>query len=184
LTIGTGGVANASIVNRAPTSSQIQIKVSEIKESNGSLQQALLPHEQIAGIQRYLSMNVTDLAKALRIARPTVYAWMRGSEPHDMNSERISLLYDISRTWREMSSIPVGKFLNVRQGGGASLLEQLSEEQLQRPEIFESLARVKTALDTQGRRQTIVEEARARGLRVVDTRGSKEKWSPDDDLNF
>jgi hypothetical protein len=184
MTIGTGGVANASALKHAPTSSQIQITICELKEVNAPVERALSAQEQIVGIQRYLSMNVTYLAKVLRIARPTVYAWMRGADPHDVNLERIRQLHRISRMWRSMSSIPVGNYLTLPLGGGSSLLEQLSQEQLQESAISESMARVKAALESAPRRKTIAETARARGLRVIDTREAKDEWSPDDDLSL
>jgi len=165
-------------------SSNTQITVFEFKETTAAVEGALLAHERIAGIQRYLSLNVSDLAKALRIARPTVYAWMKGAEPHDVNLERICQLYKISRMWRSMSGTPVGKYLGVPLAGGTSLLDQLSQEQLQESLIGESLARVKAALESAPRRKTIAETARAHRLRIIDTREATEKWSPDDDLSL
>jgi len=183
ITIGTGGAVNASPVANAPTSSQIQLTVCNLKEMSPANESLLLAHEQIAGIQRYLSMNVTDLAKAMRIARPTVYAWMKGARPHEANLERISHLYRISRTWRSMSSTPVGRYLTVPLEGGLSLIEQLSQEELSVAAISDSLARIKSAMKSGPRRQTIQETAQERGLQLL--RGKEKKsWSADDNFNL
>jgi hypothetical protein len=181
--IGTGGVATPALVNRVAVSSQFHITVCEGKKGNGALRAALLPQEQIAGLQRYLSMNVTDLARVLRVARPTVYAWIRGTEPHGLNLERISQLYRVSRVWRAMSGVPIGKYVNAQSPGGQSVLELLSQEKINESKVSELFAEIKTALDNEPHRRTISETARARGLRAVKTRDAK-KWSSEDDLNL
>jgi DNA-binding transcriptional regulator YiaG len=182
--IGTGGVANAALVNREPaTSSQFYVTVCDDDTANGNLERALMPQEQIAGIQRYLSMNVKDLSATLRVARPTVYAWMRGVEPHGSNLKRISQVYRLARAWRAMSSIPLGQYLSVRLPAGGSVLEQFAEEELDEVAIIETFAKVKSALDSGPRRLSVIEAARARGLRAVDTHATG-KWSSDDDLNL
>lgn len=180
--IGTGGAATPALVNRVAVSSEYHIVVLEPKKANGTLQRALLPNEQIAGIQRYLSLNMSDLSRVLRVARPTVYAWTRGAEPHDINSERISQLYRVSRAWRAISNAPVGEYLNARFHTGRSVLELLSQEKLDESAIGELFAQIRAALDNRPSRRTISEVARARGLRIADMRTSK-KWSSDDDLN-
>ena len=188
VTIGTGGIANAAVINRASAStgitaaSNLAFRVTLSGENTGSPETALLPHEQVAGIQRYLSMNVTDLSKALQVARPTVYGWMRGVEPHHFNLERITQVYRISRSWRAMSSVPIGVYLNVRLPNRESVIEQLSKQRIDEAAIRESLALIKIALDNEPRRQSIAELARARGLSTVNMRDAR-KWS-DDDLNL
>ncbi len=189
MTIGTGGTANAAVINRASASSEIThasnpaFCLTLSGENASSLETALLPQEQIAGIQRYLSMNVTDLSKVLQVARPTVYGWMRGVEPHDLNLERITQVYRISRVWRAMSSVPIGTYLNARLPNGESLIEQLSGRRMDEAAISESFAQIRSARANESQRQSIAEAARARGLRAVNMRGAK-KWSPDDDLSL
>jgi hypothetical protein len=181
--IGTGGAANALLINRVPrTGSQFRV-IFRGGGADRSLEQALLPQEQMAGIQRYLSANLTDLARVLRIARPTVYAWLRGAEPHGFNLERIAKLYRIARGWRAMSSAPLGKFLNVRFPDGGSVLDLLSEEIIDEPAVNRSFTDIKLALDQEHQRPGIWEAARARGLQPAEMQAGR-RWSSDDDLNF
>lgn len=181
--IGTGGSPNAALVNRVPASSQFYVTICDDGGGSGKLERALLPQEQIAGIQRYLSMNVTDLSTALRVARPTVYAWMRGIEPRDSGLKRISQLHRIARRWRAISSTPVGSYLTVRLLAGGSLLDEFGREQLDEGTILKMFEAVKSSLASEPRRLGITEAARARGLTAVDTRATG-KWSSDDDLNL
>ena len=189
VTIGTGGIVNAAVINRVAASgegthaSNPAFSVTLSNENTGSPETVLLPQEQLAGIKRYLSMNVTDLSKALQVARPTVYGWIRGVEPHDFNLERITQVYRISRSWRAMSSVPIGAYLNVRLPDRGSVIEQLSEERIDETAVSESFALIKAVLAKEPRRQSIADAAGARGLRAVNMRGAK-KWSSDDDLNL
>ncbi len=49
--------------------------------------------DELALIQHRLGLNVSELAAALKITRPTVYAWLRGeAEPHASNLLRLSSL--------------------------------------------------------------------------------------------
>ena len=189
MVIGTGGVANAAVVstvvrNNSSVDSHIRltIRTSSYELENGR-QNALLPQEQIVGIQRYLSLNVTDLSSALRVGRPTIYAWMRGVQPQDAHLQRIEQVYRIARSWRAMSSSPVGAYLAVRLGSGSSLLTQLADETLDEGAINSSFAELRAALNNKPGRESIPQAARRHGLRSTTSERPK-KWSSDDEFNL
>jgi hypothetical protein len=189
MVIGTGGVANAAVVNTVvrPSSGvdnhiRLTIRTPGYELDNGR-QEALLPQEQIASIQRYLSLNVTDLSSALRVGRPTIYAWMRGVQPQDTHLQRIEQVYRIARSWRAMSSSPVGVYLAVRLGSDRSLLTQLADETLDEGAITCSFAEIRAALNNKPRRESILQAARRHGLRPTTSKQTK-KWSSDDEFNL
>jgi hypothetical protein len=189
MVIGTGGVANAAVVNTVIRTSsgadnhiRLTIRTPGWETENGR-QDALLPQEQIAGIQRYLSLNVTDLSSTLRVGRPTIYAWMRGVQPQDAHLRRIEQVYRIARSWRAMSSSPIGTYLAVRLGSGGSLLTQLADETLDEGAINGSFAGIKAALNNKPRRESILQAAKRHGLRSTTSERTK-KWSSDDEFGL
>lgn len=189
MVIGTGGVANAAVVNTVVRTSssadnhiRLTIRTSSYELENG-LQDALLPQEQIVGIQRYLSLNVTGLSSVLRVGRPTVYSWMRGVQPQGAHLQRIEQVYRIARSWRAMSSSPVGAYLAVRLVSGSSLLTQLADEILDEAAINGSFAEIRAALNNKPRRESILQAARRLGLAST-TAAKTKKWSGDDEFDL
>ena len=188
LMIGTGGVANATAVNTAlrPNSSansQIRLTIFEPIETENGRQNAVLPQEQIVAIQRYLSVNMTDLSKALRVGRPTVYSWVRGTQPHGRNLERIHQLYRIARSWRAMSSTPVGEYLTIPLQTGRSLMADLCTRNLDEGGIDRAFTEIRAALSNRPRRESIMEVAARRGMNSTAEAKAK-KWSSDDDFDL
>ena len=189
MVIGTGGVANAAIVNtvmrsNSTASNQMRLTICPSgTEVNRRDKDALLPQEQIAGIQRYLSLNVTDLSRAIRVKRPTVYSWLRGVQPHDTNMQRIQQLYLIARSWRAMSSSPIGAYLSAPLQAGGSLMVQLTEEFFDEGAINRGFAEIKAALSDRPRRESIVEVANRRGLSRAVPEPTK-TWSDDDEFDL
>jgi hypothetical protein len=189
MVIGTGGVSHASVVNtvvRTNSSVDSHIRLTIRTSSNEfehERQRALLPQEQLAGIQRYLSLNVKDLSSALRVGRPTIYSWMRGVQPQDAHLQRIEQVYRIARSWRAMSSSPVGAYLAVRLGSGSSLLTQLADEILDEGAINGSFAKIRAALNDKPRRESILQAAGRLGLAST-TMAKTKKWSGDDEFDL
>jgi hypothetical protein len=189
MVIGTGGVANAAVVNTVVRTSssadnhiRLTIRTPSCEWENGR-QGALLPQEQIAGIQRYLSLNVTDLSSALRVGRPTIYAWMRGVQPQDAHLQRIEQVYRIARSWRAMSSSPVGAYIAARLASGSSLLTRLAAETLDEGAIYGSFAEIRAALNNKPRRESIIQAAKRLGLGST-TAAQTKKWSGDDEFDL
>lgn len=94
---------------------------------------------RVAAIRHYLSLTITDLARVLRVERPTVYAWIaETSRPHDQNLVRIWRIYELACAWRSLSTKPLGKLIR-EPVGGASLLDLLSSANLPTAQIREVL---------------------------------------------
>lgn len=86
---------------------------------------------QLAFARHYLSLNTTDLSRVLLVERPTVYAWLDGKwDPKQENKGRIRKLYQVARTWQQMSKEPVGKLLREPLDGDTSLMDYLVRDTL------------------------------------------------------
>ncbi len=183
LLVGTGGFANPQMINRAP-SGPIVVRVIGESGEVVDTDRLLDIQEKLAGIRRYLSMNVTDMAKALRVARPTVYSWFRdeqGLRGHHLR--RVEALYGIARRWRKISTQPVGTFLAQPLASGESLLVLLSAKALNEPEIQNALAQIQGALSRPSGRAGIVAVAKKRGLKLATIRPSVH-WSSNEDVDL
>jgi transcriptional regulator with XRE-family HTH domain len=146
LNVGSGGAISfdtASFLS-APSGFQVIFRATRPPQANASwsgihVNPALT--ERIAAIRHHLSLTITDLGKVLRVERPTVYAWIaEASKPHDQNLIRISRIYDLARTWRSLSTKPLGELLR-QPVKGVSMLEMLTNEDLAETRIRETLKR-------------------------------------------
>ena len=177
-TIGTGGIASATTIQPLSQTSGVIVRYCDGSRNRLPNESLLLPQEQINAIRRYLSLNISDLAVTLRVARPTVYAWLRGeAEPHDSNLARIQKLYSFGLVWRALSDDPVGPFLKTPNRDGSTLLNELSEEMLDEPRIRNTFEQIRASMSSASKRQSIAVIARSRGLTPV-SRGIQ-KWSDD-----
>jgi excisionase family DNA binding protein len=181
--VGTGGAANAAVIAHVPSSNGLELKVYDAAQSGSRLEIPLLPAEQLAAVRRYLSLSVTEMADVLRVGRPTVYSWLRDeSTPHATNLARIQRLYRIARSWRMVSSSPVGAFRNAELPDGSKLMDQLVRETLDERVIQGIFSRITAAMSTTSRRQSIAETAQSKGMRPVQR--DVKKWTEDELLNL
>src|ERR1700682_5571204 len=68
LLVGTGGMTTMEMLDiKPPTGSAIVFRFPSTCKRRQAQAPFLLPQEQIAGIRRYLSLSVSDLAKVLRV---------------------------------------------------------------------------------------------------------------------
>ncbi len=108
----------------------------------------------IAQIRSSLSLQVTQLAEAIGVERPTVYAWIKEqSEPRPQKRIRLKELYQLARRWDEFANEPLGKELTEVASDGHTILEFLLQSEIPRAlvvERFRAIAREKR------RRQTVV----------------------------
>ena len=85
---------------------------------------------QIRELQAALSVNKSELARILRVSRPTVYDWLDGGEANADNRSRIRTLLRLLSESRVSANDPLFPRF-VRSGleaGDRSLLELLGEE--------------------------------------------------------
>jgi len=190
--VGTGGFANPQMIARSANSQIINrtssgpIDVRVIGESGEAVDtnRLLDTQEKLAGIRRYLSMNVTDMARTLRVARPTVYSWFRdeaGLRSHHL--QRVEAIYRIARRWRRVSSQPVGTFLAQPLASGDSLLDLLSAKALNESDIQDAFAQIQKALNRSSGQAGLVDVAKKRGLKLATIRPPVH-WISNEDLDL
>lgn len=109
---GTGGTHTPAFIQReiCTRTSVISIRPAHL-EADADGQFVSVPL-RLAQVRRFLSLNVSDLGKVLRVERPTIYSWLSGrSVPHAANRNRVDQIFTIARQWRKLSPNPVGRFL-------------------------------------------------------------------------
>lgn len=168
LLVGTGGTLTMEMLEIRPlTGSAIVFRFPSSFKRRQVRAPFLLPQEQLAGIRRYLSLSVSDLAKVLRVERPTIYSWLKGEAvPRSGNVNRIGVIYSIAREWRLMSSEPIRGMLNTPYSGDTTLLALLSEETVDEAAARQLLTNLREALDRVPPRKGVGEIARERGIRL------------------
>jgi len=103
----------------------------------------------IARIRSSLSLQMKELAEAVGVQRPTVYAWLKGqSVPQKANRERLRCLYRAAQHWDRVCQRPLGDHLRQAGPEGTSLLDMLCSRTTSQADItrrLEAIARRLTA---------------------------------------
>lgn len=87
---------------------------------------ALSAAEQIVAIRSLLGLNISELAQALAVQRPTIYSWQSGTAyPHPENAHRLSGLYGLAQRWRRICLEPVGDWVRLPLDDRGTTLAQL-----------------------------------------------------------
>ena len=135
---------------------------------------------QLAFVRHYLSLNTTDLAKVLLVERPTVYAWLDGRwDPKQENKSRIRKLYQLARSWQEMSRQPIGKLLREPVGDGTCLLDYLVRNSLEIAAINRVLELVRAMAEQEVKTKqlrNVREVAKQRGFKPITSTQEDERF--------
>ena len=118
---------------------------------------------QVRELRAALSLNKSELARILRVTRPTVYDWLAGGEPNADNVARIGQLLRLVSQARFSSRHPLlPRFVrSPLDAGGKALLDLLGEETIAESAVRDAMHRAKRlgdAMDTRRRQR----EARLR----------------------
>jgi hypothetical protein len=182
LTVGTGGIANLQTVRAqtftGPIARDCYVHVSQNEEES-----VLDTQEKIAGIRRYLSLNMTDLAKVMRVGRPTVYSW--ATTPTTLRSahrERMDAVYAIAREWRSLSSDPMGRMVREPNlGNGRTMIDLLSVDKLDSTAIHNGMRQIQERQGRLERRLTVAEAAEKAGVQLASR--PRRNWRSRGDLD-
>jgi hypothetical protein len=135
---------------------------------------------QLSFVRHHLSLNTTDLSRILLVERPTVYAWLDGKwAPKDENKSRIRKLYQVARTWQEISKEPVGKLLREPIEGDASLFDHLVHNSLEVAAInrvLELIGEMAERTRKDKRARSVREIARLRGFKPLPSSQEDERF--------
>jgi len=111
--------------------------------------------DQVRELQTALSVNKSELARILRVSRPTVYDWLDGGQPNPGNVSRIRTLRRMLRESRVTPANPLfPRFVRFAlEPGGRALLDGLVEETIDEAAVRSALGRAKAlgdAIDAEG----------------------------------
>jgi hypothetical protein len=180
--VGTGGIATPRNIDYVP-SGVVEVRVSCGSQASVDSDRLLDAQEKLAGIRRYLSLSVTDLAKVLHVGRPTVYSWLRDeANLRSEHAQRLESIYGLARKWRTISSRPVGSFLNRPMASGSTLLGLLSARRLDSLEVETAYAQIEQALGRDSRHRSVIDVAKQRGFKLATTQ-QPTSWSSAEDLD-
>ncbi len=133
---------------------------------------------KVRSLAAALSLNKSQLARILRVSRPTVYSWLQGTEPGPANLERLHELLTILGG----ASVSGAKPLNTRfvrhrsRIDEPSILESLSEETLASARIIDALKKARELETAAARRRSEREERlRSRGFEEPDAARRREQ---------
>ena len=171
LLIGTGGMYGLESIralnSHSQTGTACYLRFSSSSEKRQRKDPFLLPQEQMASIRRFFSLNISDMARVLRVERPTVYSWLTGeASPRSANLERIGKIYSLAREWRSMSTKPIGAMLNTPYETNTTLLSLLSEDNIDETAVREMLEALNQALGRVPSRRGVAEIAKEHGINV------------------
>jgi transcriptional regulator with XRE-family HTH domain len=139
-------------------------------------EQAESTSELLVRIRAHLSLNTSELARALGVERPTIYAWMRNAHtPQAEHLARLMTLGRLARFWTERCSEPVGKWRYAIVEETLTLVDVLSVQQLDE----KSARRVLAALAQRAKATPLSEIARS--AQAVRERARERGWQPTDD---
>ena len=105
--------------------------------------------DQVRELQTALSVNKSELARILRVSRPTVYDWLDDGQPKADNVSRIRKLLRLLREYRVSSANPLfPRFVrSALEPGGRPLLDVLVEGAIDDAAVRSAVERAKALGD-------------------------------------
>jgi transcriptional regulator with XRE-family HTH domain len=175
----TAGLGNAWLRDVPARESTTWLTYGELAKPHSPLGRITVPRatsERLARIRANLSLNVAELARILRVERPTIYAWMRDeiASLRTENRQRLDRLDFLARRWGALSTFPVGGLIRATNDAGDSLLSLLERERFSDAlRILEALPE-KVADAARPRVPTVRESLQRHGLEIKIKRTSGE----------
>lgn len=181
--VGTGGIATAQALSYMPAAPGVVRIAHELGQHSFAAQRVLDTQEKLAGIRRYLSLNVSDMSKVLRVGRPTIYSWLRNDPSLRANhAKRIEEIYSLARKWRMASVQPVGDLITRPLASGKNLLDLLSAKNLDGSTIESAFVQIAQAANRKPRRVGVVEIAKQRGFTLAASQPAR-NWASSEEVD-
>lgn len=83
------------------------------------------PADTLIFVRDSLGLNITDLAGIFQVARPTVYAWLNGTEPKAETLARLYKLECLAKSVSKLQLPRMNKLVHRPLSGGVSLFEMV-----------------------------------------------------------
>jgi hypothetical protein len=151
--VGTGG--RISLASAAPLPSTPRgIVVAATISAPGSALPGITVQERLWEIRSALSLNMQQVANAIRVGRPSVYSWLANrSTPRRAQLQRIKVIHDVARKWTELSQASVGKHVSTPLQDGRSLSSLLTEKKIDLAAVQSAMATVHSAIRREAERK-------------------------------
>ena len=132
--------------------------------------------DQVKELRAALSLNKSQLARIMRVTRPTIYEWYEGKDPNAVNCERIRTLLRVLKRSVVSGAMPLNaRFVRQPMGSAEpSLLDLLSEHRLDQERVERALKRARD-LGAAAFRKRENREDRLRVLGFEDLTGNQRK---------
>lgn len=137
---------------------------------------ALSVADQVRELQTALSLNKSELARILRVSRPTIYDWLDDGQPNAENVSRIETLLRLLRESRVTPANPLfPRFVrSPLESGGRPLLEAMGEQTIDEANLRSAIRRAKALGDAiDSRREEREARLRAAGFEEPDAEQRK-----------
>jgi len=86
--------------------------------------------KMLAAIESMFGDSASDMAKILRVSRPMIYHYRDGMEPSVENKRRLQTLAALAGEWKSQVVQPLKRLLKAKQPEGRTLLDLLSDQDL------------------------------------------------------
>lgn len=67
--------------------------------------------QQLDNLRKYMGFNISELARILRVKRPTIYEWLAYKSPNPQNQTRLDFIYVLCQKWIEKGAGRIGRCL-------------------------------------------------------------------------
>lgn len=174
--IGTGGASTGEQCHRIHTTGGLVCSLRSLSTIADSEPAIASPAEQLLMLRRVLNLSITDVARILRVERPTIYEWLAGGSPRPNNLRRINDVSSLAQYWGNLSAPPPRHFLNAAVLGYRSLLDVLSAEPINVGMARAAIGRLCNFI-REGQRKSVTEITRAHGFAAPsdETRASRRR---------
>ena len=151
--------SSSFIVDRRPVKRTLRLVLPEVSAGFRKVV-ALSVVEQMRELLAALSLNKSQLAQILRVARPTMYDWFQGKEPNTVNTERLHTLLRIVTRASVAGTTPLNARFVRRpiELDAPSLVDRLSEAQIDEDRVVHAIEQARALGDSASRRRMARED--------------------------
>lgn len=95
--------------------------------------------EELENLRRQMGFNISELAKIMKVKRPTIYEWLDSKDPNPKNQARLGLIYSFCERWHELEPGRLGPYKYKKMLHSKCLIDLLAEEKINKQGIMNLL---------------------------------------------
>jgi transcriptional regulator with XRE-family HTH domain len=112
--------------------------------------------DQVRFIQASMGLTLLHLARVLNVERQTIYNWLQGEQAPVLQNRtrtRLNEIAGVAHQWNTLCSRPLGKLVTGLDLGGFTLLDLLSQTQLDDTAVKTAMQKLAQEIDSRKQRQ-------------------------------